>query len=139
MTQPSLQIGSPSASALSERDILLTLFDLGRQVASVIEFDELLHKIPELIGRLIPFDAFAVYLLDERRNELSIGYAVGYPDSAGFKLQISEGIVGRVVATQQALVAGRRQHGSALHRSGPGHGVDALPCRSSTRPSRLAR
>ena len=103
MTQPSTQIGS--ASGLSERDILLTLFDLGRQVASVIEFDELVQRIPELIGRLIPFDAFAVYLLDERRGDLSIAYAVGYPD-AGFKLQASEGIVGQVVATQQAMVLG---------------------------------
>ena len=103
MTQPSTQIGS--ASGLSERDILLTLFDLGRQVASVIEFDELVQRIPELIGRLIPFDAFAVYLLDERRGDLSIAYAVGYPD-AGFKLQASEGIVGQVVATQQATVLG---------------------------------
>jgi phosphoserine phosphatase RsbU/P len=103
MTQPSTQIGS--ASGLSERDILLTLFDLGRQVASVIEFDELVQRIPELIGRLIPFDAFAVYLLDERRGDLSIAYAVGYPD-AGFKLQASEGVVGQVVATQQAMVLG---------------------------------
>jgi sigma-B regulation protein RsbU (phosphoserine phosphatase) len=105
MTQPSTQTGSAPASGLSERDILLTLFDLGRQVASVIEFDELLQKIPELIGRLIPFDAFAVYLLDERRADLSIAYAIGYPD-AGFKLQAAEGIVGQVVATQQAVVLG---------------------------------
>jgi sigma-B regulation protein RsbU (phosphoserine phosphatase) len=106
MTQPSTQIGSGPASGLSEREILLTLFDLGRQVASVIELDELLQQIPDLIGRLIQFDAFAVYLLDERRGDLSIGYAVGYPDSAGFRLQPTEGVVGRVVSTQQALVLG---------------------------------
>jgi phosphoserine phosphatase RsbU/P len=106
MTQPSTQIGSGPASGLSEREILLTLFDLGRQVASVIELDELLQQIPDLIGRLIQFDAFAVYLLDERRGDLSIGYAVGYPDRAGFRLQPTEGVVGRVVSTQQALVLG---------------------------------
>ena len=52
----------------SERDILLTLFDLGKQVASVVELDELLQRMPELIGRLIQFDAFAVYLLDDKRR-----------------------------------------------------------------------
>jgi phosphoserine phosphatase RsbU/P len=97
---------SVPASALSEREILLTLFDLGRQVASVIDFDELLPRIPELISRLIPFDAFAVYLLDEKRSELRIGYAIGYPDTTGFKLKLNQGIVGRVVDTQQALVIG---------------------------------
>src|SRR3982751_1141943 len=99
--------GSPLAMRPSntpethERDILLTLFDLGRQVASVIEFDELLQRIPELIGRLIEFDAFAVYLLDEKRTHLRVAYSVGYPDMTGFRLNQSEGIIGRVVTNQQ--------------------------------------
>jgi sigma-B regulation protein RsbU (phosphoserine phosphatase) len=95
------------ASLANEREILLTLFDLGREVASVLDLDELLRKIPELIGRLIPFDAFAVYLLDERRSVLKIAYAVGYPPAAAdFRVRLSEGIVGRVVETRQALVVG---------------------------------
>ena len=57
---------------MSERDILLTMFDLGRQVTAVLDINELFEKTPELIRRLIPFDAFAVYLFDERRNDLSI-------------------------------------------------------------------
>ena len=97
---------SVPVSRLSEREILLTLFDLGRQVASVIDFGELLQRIPDLIGRLIPFDAFAVYLLDERRDELRIGYAIGYADTRGVVLRGREGIVGRVVETQQAVVLG---------------------------------
>ena len=91
---------------MSERDILLTMFDLGRQVTAVLDVEELLQKTPELIRRLIPFDAFAVYLLDEKRRELSIAYAVGYPDHKGFRVRISEGIVGRVVDSQQVQVVG---------------------------------
>ena len=53
---------------------LTTLFALGREVASVLDLDELLHKIPQLIARLTKFQAFAVYLLDPKRNELSIAY-----------------------------------------------------------------
>jgi phosphoserine phosphatase RsbU/P len=97
---------TPPATGSHERDVLLTLFDLGRQVASVIDIDELLPKIPELIGRLIQFDAFAVYLYDEKRGELSIGYAVGYPEVSGFRLRVSEGLIGHVVSTQQAVVLG---------------------------------
>ena len=91
---------------MSERDILLTMFDLGRQVTAVLDIDELLEKTPELIRRLIPFDAFAVYLFDERRNDLSIAYSVGYPDKTKVRIRLSEGIVGRVVESQQALVLG---------------------------------
>ena len=91
----------------SERDILLTLFDLGRKVASVIDLDELLPRIPELIGRLIPFDAFAIYFVSEKRGDSRLGYAVGYPDeTAGYRLAAGEGLVGRVVATQQPQVVG---------------------------------
>ena len=61
---PSPPCASSPVSGLSERDVLLTLFDLGRQVTAVIDLDELLQRIPELIGRLIQFDALAVYLLD---------------------------------------------------------------------------
>ena len=46
----------------------------------MLDFDELLRQIPRLIGRLISFDAFAVYLLEERRGELRMAYAVGYPE-----------------------------------------------------------
>ncbi len=98
------QVSAPTA--LSEREILLTLFDLGRRVASVIDFDELVQKIPELIGRLISFDAFALYLLDEKRDELTIGYSVGYPDTKGFVLRTTDGVVGRAVTTRQAIVIG---------------------------------
>jgi sigma-B regulation protein RsbU (phosphoserine phosphatase) len=108
MTQHSTEHAPPPLAAGSnERDILLTLFDLGRQVASVIDFDELLARIPELIRRLIQFDAFAVYLLDPKRGELRIGYAIGYPDvGRGFKLRLSEGLVGHVVTSQQPQVIG---------------------------------
>jgi len=91
---------------MSERDILLTMFDLGRQVTAVLDINELFEKTPELIRRLIPFDAFAVYLFDERRNDWSVAYAVGYPDTTRIRLRLSEGIVGRVVESQQALVIG---------------------------------
>src|SRR6478736_3351235 len=91
---------------MSERDILLTMFDLGRQVTAVLDVDELLQKTPELIRRLIPFDAFAVYLLDAKRNDLTIAYAVGYPDAKPFRVRVSEGIVGRVVESQAAQVIG---------------------------------
>ena len=106
MSQPPADV-VPPVSSNSERDIVMTLFDLGRKVASVLDLDELLPRIPELIGRLVPFDAFAVYFVHARRGEISLGYAVGYPEeSAGFTMPVSEGILGRVVETQQPIVVG---------------------------------
>lgn len=73
---PGVQAGREAVSA--DAEILSTLFELGREVTSVLDLHELLPKIPQLIARITPFTAFAVYLLDEPRQELRIAYAVGY-------------------------------------------------------------
>ena len=84
--------GSPATPR--EHEILTILFDLGRQVTSVLELDELLAQIPKLIGRLIQFDAFAVYLLDERRSELRVAYSVGYPEHPEpVRVRLDQGLV----------------------------------------------
>jgi len=85
---------------------LTTLFALGREVASVLDLDELLQKIPQLIARLTKFNAFAVYLLDPKRNELSVAYAIGYPDEFvnGVRLKVGEGLVGAAVAEGQPIL-----------------------------------
>ena len=89
----------------AEHELLTTLFDLGRQVTSVLDLDELLHQIPRLIGRLISFEAFAVYLLDERRGELRAAYSVGYPETGKpLRLKLGAGLVGAAVASEHPLL-----------------------------------
>ena len=48
------------AVASNIREIVGTLFELGREVTAVLDLDELLEKTPQLIARLIQFQAFAV-------------------------------------------------------------------------------
>ncbi|MGH9370630.1 MAG: SpoIIE family protein phosphatase, partial [Vicinamibacterales bacterium] len=88
-----------------EHELVTTLFDLGRQVTAVLDFDELLRQIPRLIGRLISFEAFGVYLLDERRGELRSAYTVGYP-STGEPVRLKPGtsLVGAAVLSEQPLL-----------------------------------
>jgi sigma-B regulation protein RsbU (phosphoserine phosphatase) len=83
----------------SESELLSTLFDLGREVTAVLDLEELLAKIPQLIARLTRFSAFSVYLLDEKKQELRIAYAVGYPDAAlpNMRLRVGQGVVGAAV------------------------------------------
>jgi len=89
----------------SDQELVTTLFDLGREVTSVLDFEELLQRIPLLIRRLIPFEAFAVYLLDERRAELRIAYSVGYPvGEQPERLKLGQGLVGSAVASQEPLL-----------------------------------
>ena len=89
---------------LREQETLTTLIDLGRQVAGVLDVTELFAQIPRLMARLIEFDAFAVYMLDERRNDLRVAYSVGYPEREPMRLKPGQGLVGAAVASQMPLL-----------------------------------
>ena len=96
---PGAADGRSAARPATESELLSTLFDLGREITAVLDLEELLAKIPQLIARLTKFSAFSVYLLDEKRQELRIAYAVGYPDAAllNMRLRVGQGVVGAAV------------------------------------------
>ena len=97
---------SETASRPHDQELVATLFELGREVSGVLDFDELLRRIPGLIARLTSFTVFSVYMLDERRQELKIAYAEGYPLDMvlNFRLKVGEGIVGAAVAEQKPIL-----------------------------------
>jgi phosphoserine phosphatase RsbU/P len=96
---------APSRPA-TDTDLLSTLFELGREVTSVLDLADLLEKIPQLIAKITGFSAFAVYLLDESRQELRIAYAVGYPDEVvrTLRLKVGQGVVGAAVEQARPIL-----------------------------------
>ena len=90
----------------TDQELLRILFDLGREVTAVLDLDELLQKVPQLISRLVEFQAFAVYLLDEKRGDLKIAYSVGYPPEVAdtLRLNVGQGLVGTAVAEGRPLL-----------------------------------
>jgi sigma-B regulation protein RsbU (phosphoserine phosphatase) len=96
----------PLNRAATDTELLSTLFELGREVTSVLDLDELLAKIPQLIARLTRFSAFSVYLLDEKRHDLRIAYAVGYPQEVlgTLRLRVGEGVVGAAVQEERPIL-----------------------------------
>ena len=103
MTEP---VTSTPVAPPNIRELVITLFELGREITSVLNLDELLHKIPQLIARITKFQAFAVYLLDPRGEELSSAYAGGYPDDVVWALRVTvgEGLGGPAVAEGKPLL-----------------------------------
>jgi sigma-B regulation protein RsbU (phosphoserine phosphatase) len=99
VTNPDAGRAAGAARPPTDTELLSTLFELGREVTSVLDLDELLAKIPQLIARLTRFSAFSVYLLDEKRQELRIAYAIGYPERLlpNVRLPVGQGVVGAAV------------------------------------------
>jgi sigma-B regulation protein RsbU (phosphoserine phosphatase) len=90
----------------SDRQLLTTLFALGREVASVLDLDELYRKLPGLIARITDYHAMAVYLVDARQGDLRIAYAEGYPHGwTSMRLRLGEGLVGRAVQAGRPMLA----------------------------------
>jgi len=104
------------------REIVATLFELGREVTSVLDLEELLQKIPQLISRLTHFHAFAAYLLDEKAGELKVAYSVGYPDDVarGLRLRIGQGLVGMAVLEGKPMVVNDVQADARYVEAVPG-------------------
>jgi sigma-B regulation protein RsbU (phosphoserine phosphatase) len=102
---PADETPAATPEAADEHELVTTLFDFGRQITGVLDIDDLLQQIPRLIARLMVFEAFAVYLLDERRGELRTAYTVGYPERDGaIRLPLGKGLVGAAVAAEQPLL-----------------------------------
>ena len=100
---PPSDVAGPAGSP--QHDLVTTLVDLGRQITEVLDLDTLLERIPRLIGRLISFEAFAVYLRDERRGELRTAYTVGYPaGDEPLRLNPDVGLVGAAISSGQAIL-----------------------------------
>src|SRR5712692_5457569 len=97
-----------AATPPNVRELVFTLFELGREVTSVLDLNELLKKIPQLLQRLTTFQAFAVYLLDVPRQELSIAYSVGYPEELArtLRVKVGCGLVGAAVAAGKPIRVG---------------------------------
>jgi sigma-B regulation protein RsbU (phosphoserine phosphatase) len=97
---------SAQSAAKTDRQMLTTLFALGREVSSVLDLDELFRKLPDLIARVTDFHAFAIYLLDEEHGDLRIAYSTGYPaGSRELRLKVGEGLVGAAVEAARPLLA----------------------------------
>jgi sigma-B regulation protein RsbU (phosphoserine phosphatase) len=97
---------SPPDTRVTAIEALSTLFALGREVTSVLDLNELLQKIPQIIGRITKFQAFAVYLLDRQGEELTIAYSVGYPEDVArtLRVKVGHGLVGAAVAGAQPIL-----------------------------------
>jgi sigma-B regulation protein RsbU (phosphoserine phosphatase) len=110
-----------------EQEMLTILIDFGRQVAGVLDVTELLPQIPRLIARLVEFDAFAVYLLDERRGDLGVAYSVGYPENgAPARLKMGQGLVGAAVKTQMPVLVNDVSHDPRYVGVVPGMGSEVV-------------
>ncbi len=100
------------------------------------DLDQGLEQVAARLGTAIAFDSFAVLLLDEERQELTLRFGHGFPEELVGELRcpVGEGVVGRVAATGRAQAVDDVD-GETLcqHAVAPLHAEIALPLLSKGR------
>jgi sigma-B regulation protein RsbU (phosphoserine phosphatase) len=82
-----------------------TMAEIGREVASVLDLDELLKRIVHLARRVIDYRTFGILLLNEETSELEIQTAVQFGEEIRIpKVPLGEGLVGYAALHREAVV-----------------------------------
>jgi sigma-B regulation protein RsbU (phosphoserine phosphatase) len=90
----------------SDRDILLTLAEIGRDVTAVREVDDLLAHIASLVRRLVEYRTFGILLLNEGTQELEMKIAVQYGERVALpNVRLGEGLVGYAALHGEPVLA----------------------------------
>ena len=72
-----------------------TLADVGRQVAAILDLDELLVKIARLTRRLVDYRTFGILLVDEETGELEMKVGLQYGERVSLpRVRLGDGLVG---------------------------------------------
>ena len=96
-----------SASRPLELTELLTLMvELSERINSTLDLDELMARIAEIVKRAIDYEVFAILMLNEKTQELSVRFSIGHPDELirQLRIKVGEGIVGRAAQTRRSVL-----------------------------------
>lgn len=87
--------------------LLATLHDIGKETASILDLDELLHRLAEVVKRVIDYDSFGILLLEPGTDELVLRKSVRYGGEAHkTRIRVSEGLTGAAVREKQPILVG---------------------------------
>jgi sigma-B regulation protein RsbU (phosphoserine phosphatase) len=87
--------------------LLATLYDIGKETASILELDELLARVAEVVKRVIDYEMFGILLLDEDSGELVLRKSVSYgsiPEKT--RIRLGEGLCGAAALSKQPILVG---------------------------------
>ncbi|HEY7839398.1 MAG TPA: SpoIIE family protein phosphatase [Terriglobales bacterium] len=99
-----------AAAAPDLTSFMLEVSDLAN---GTLDLEQVLHRVAELVRRVVHFEIFAILLVNERTQELRIHLAVGHlPEVVDrVRVKVGQGITGRAASTQQPQrVNDVRQH-----------------------------
>jgi sigma-B regulation protein RsbU (phosphoserine phosphatase) len=94
------------AATTAEDRFLSTLIEINHEITSILDLDQLLRKIAELTQTIVPYQIFAILLLDEELQELYYRFAIGHPADAvqNLRIRVGEGLIGAAAGERKPVI-----------------------------------
>ncbi len=74
---------------------------------TTLDLQTLLSRTSELVRAVIPYSIFAIFLLNERANDLRMRFQIGHtPQVERTRVPVGKGVVGQVALTRQPILLG---------------------------------
>lgn len=91
---------------LEATELLTLLLEASERLNSTLDLDELLARVAELVKRAVDYEVFAILLLNEKTQELSVHFNIGHPAETvrRLRIKVGEGVVGRAAATRRPVL-----------------------------------
>ena len=88
-------------------ELLAWLQEIGKETASILDLDELLHRVAENVKRVIDYEMFGILLLDPRTDELVLRKSVRYAESPEkTRIKLGQGLCGTAALTKEPVLVG---------------------------------
>src|SRR5215472_7317385 len=96
----------PAAVSPETNRFVSTLVEINHEITSILDLDELLQKIAELTNRIVPFEIFAIFLLDDEAQELYLRFAIGHPPDVvkNLRIKVGDGVTGTAAMERRIVV-----------------------------------
>jgi len=90
----------------TDPNFLTTLVEINHDITSTLDLDQLLKRIAELTNRIIPYQIFAIFLVDDARHDLYYRFGIGHQQQVVQTLRINfgEGLIGTAALQQRTVI-----------------------------------
>ena len=81
------------------------LVELADALNTTLDLDTLLSRVSEMVRRVIPYEIFAILLLNEKTQDLRMRFQLGHnPETERLRIKIGQGITGQAVARREPVL-----------------------------------
>jgi phosphoserine phosphatase RsbU/P len=93
------------ASSTATVNVDQFLVDFADALNTTLDLDTLLNRVAEMVRTVIPYEIFAIFLVNEKNQDLRIRFQIGHaPEVERLKIRIGQGVTGSAVQRREIVL-----------------------------------